>query len=268
MTGEWYPGHMAKTKRLLAERIKEIDVVLVLLDARAPKSSLNSFLLEVFESKPKIYLLNKNDLADSAITQKWLDYFRKKDDTALLINAQKGKGLRNLIKTSQTLVYTKKKRYVNLGIKNIPIRAGIIGIPNVGKSTLLNHLVQKNVAQVQNKPGLTRKLLWYKINDQFKILDTPGMLWPKFDSETTGFKIALLNSIANYIYDPEKVVDFLLNLLSTDYPHVSQTYFEGINSWKILVENKHYSNPEKKAEEIINKFRKNKYGRITLEQPN
>lgn len=268
MTGEWYPGHMAKTKRLLAEHLKEIDVVLVLLDARAPSSSLNSYLLDVFVAKPQIYLLNKSDLADSAITQSWLADFKKKGEAALVINAQKGTGVRSLIKTAQNIVQEKKSRYVKLGMTNIPVKAAIIGIPNVGKSTLLNHLVQKNVAQVQNKPGLTRKLLWYKINDRFKILDTPGMLWPKFDSAATGYKIALLNSIANYIYDPEKVVNFFLDLLINAYPQVSQNFFNGAASWEQLATKEQFLDSSKAAAEIINNFRKNKYGRISLERPN
>ncbi|BDR56527.1 ribosome biogenesis GTPase YlqF [Xylocopilactobacillus apis] len=267
MTGEWFPGHMAKTKRLLTEKKKEIDLALILLDARAPISSINQYLNEVFIDKPKIYLLNKTDLADPEITQLWLDYFRETNQQVLTINAAKGSGLRSVVKAAESTVLNSKKKYVNLGLKNIPVRSAIIGIPNVGKSTLLNRIMNKKSAVVQNKPGLTRNLLWYKVNDHFKILDTPGMLWPKFESPETGYKIALLNSIANYIYDPEKVVDFLLQTVSQYYPEKSQMYFNNCSSWIQFMEGHDVDDTAKKAEEIINDFRTLKYGKITLERP-
>lgn len=268
MTGEWFPGHMAKTKRLLTEKKKEIDIALILLDARAPVSSINQYLNEVFNDKPKIYLLNKYDIADPSVTELWLKEFVDKNREVYKINAVKGTGLKTIFKACERKVLASKKRYVDLGLKEIPVRASIIGIPNVGKSTLLNRFVNKKVAVVQNKPGLTRNLLWYKVNEHFKILDTPGMLWPKFEDPKTGLKIALLNSIANYRYNPEEVVNFLLEVVAERYPNKSSEFFSECSNWVQLVEVQKIANPQARAEEIISSFRDGKYGKISLEWPN
>ncbi|BDR58647.1 ribosome biogenesis GTPase YlqF [Xylocopilactobacillus apicola] len=268
MTGEWFPGHMAKTKRLLTEKKREIDLALILIDARAPISSINQYLNEVFNDKPKIYLLNKCDLADPVTTQLWINEFEKQGKQIFKINAKKGTGVRSVVKAAEETVLKSKKRYAQLGLKNIPVRATLLGIPNIGKSTLLNRFVRKNVAIAQNKPGLTRNLLWYKVNDHFKILDTPGMLWPKFDEPETGYKIALLNSIANYVYDPEKVTDFLLSTMAEHYPEQSLKYFNSCNSWIDFLQQTKFEDSTNKAQEIIRNFWESKYGSISLEWPN
>ncbi len=218
MTIQWFPGHMAKARRQVSENLKLVDIVFELVDARLPLSSRNPMIDEVIHQKPRLLILNKQDMADETETRRWIEYFAQKGFKAVAINSFEGKGLQSVIKAAQEILAEKWDRMKARGMKPRAIRAMIVGIPNVGKSTLINRLAKKNLAKTGNMPGVTKSQQWIKVAKDIELLDTPGILWPKFEDQQVGYKLALTGAIKDTIINMEDLAIFGLNFLATHYP--------------------------------------------------
>lgn len=217
MTIQWFPGHMAKARREVTEKLKFVDIVFELVDARLPISSRNPMLDDIIQHKPRLVLMNKADLADRHQTKKWQTYFSKEGYMALPINSQQGEGINRIVPAAQEILKEKRERQKARGMKEQPIRAMIIGIPNVGKSTLMNRLVKKNIAQTGNRPGVTKGQQWLKAGSQLELLDTPGILWPKFEDELIGKKLALTGAIKDTLPHLDDIALFAIDFFNTYY---------------------------------------------------
>lgn len=213
----WYPGHMLKTKKQIIEDLKLIDVVIELLDARIPVSSQNPDLRRITQNKKRIVLLNKSDLADDNETKKWKDYFILQNIPCLIIDANVGKGVKEILKEVQTVLEEEIQKAESKGIQNKKIRLMIVGIPNVGKSSLINRLMNKKSQQVGNKPGITKQKQWVRISNNIELLDTPGVLWPKFEGEKTAFNLSYIGSIKDEILPKEDIAYNLTKYLWNNY---------------------------------------------------
>ncbi|HEX7066255.1 MAG TPA: ribosome biogenesis GTPase YlqF [Bacillales bacterium] len=219
MTIQWFPGHMAKTKREVKEKIKKIDVVLELVDARIPNSSRNPMVDEMVADKPRLLLLNKADMADSAVTEEWQRHFQSQGvEEILTLNSQTGQGTERIIPAAERLMQEKHEKMRAKGMNPRAIRALILGIPNVGKSTLINRLAGKRTAKVGDRPGITRQQQWIKVKGKLELLDTPGILWPKFEDQTTGMRLAATGAIKDELFESQDVALFVLRLLKKRYP--------------------------------------------------
>ena len=215
---QWFPGHMKKAQRLIEENLKLVDVVIELRDARIPMASANPMLQDIIAEKPRVVALNKSDLADPAATRGWLAYFRAQGIQAVAIDAAKGKGLKQLTQAAEELARPKTERLKKGGGRGRAARCMILGIPNVGKSSLINRLAGAARTKVQNTPGVTRAKQWVKIGAALDLLDMPGVLWPKFEDMEVGLKLAFTGAINDDIYDQEQVAGLLLETLSRDAP--------------------------------------------------
>ncbi|HWL23680.1 MAG TPA: ribosome biogenesis GTPase YlqF [Ureibacillus sp.] len=218
MTIQWFPGHMAKARRQVQENLKLVDIVFELIDARLPISSRNPMIDEVINQKPRLLILNKSDMADESQTRKWVQYFADKGDTAVAINSFEGKGLQSVTKAAKEILAPKWERMKSRGMKPRAIRAMIVGIPNVGKSTLINRLAKKNIAKTGNMPGVTKAQQWIKFEKDLELLDTPGILWPKFEDQEIGLKLAITGAIKDAITNMEDIAVYGLKFLSIHYP--------------------------------------------------
>jgi len=218
MTIQWFPGHMAKARRQVQENLKLVDIVFELIDARLPISSRNPMIDEVINQKPRLLILNKSDMADESQTRKWVQYFAEKGDTAVAINSFEGKGLQSVTKAAKEILAPKWERMKSRGMKPRAIRAMIVGIPNVGKSTLINRLAKKNIAKTGNMPGVTKAQQWIKFEKDLELLDTPGILWPKFEDQEIGLKLAITGAIKDAITNMEDIAVYGLKFLSIHYP--------------------------------------------------
>ncbi|GEL06874.1 ribosome biogenesis GTPase YlqF [Salisediminibacterium halotolerans] len=280
MSIQWYPGHMAKAKRQIKENIKQIDVVIEIVDARIPEASRNPMVDEMTNSKPRLMLLNKADLADANTTKQWVQFYEAKGFAALPIDAQKGKGINEIPAKVREQAQHLLDKFARQGINPRAIRALILGIPNVGKSTVINRLANKKATKIGDKPGVTKAQQWIKVGKDFDLLDTPGILWPKFDDEKTGFRLALTGAIKEEIFDFEETTLFLLTFLTNNYPEaLKQRYnlselpentlslFDKIGEKRGCLMAGGAVNYEKAAEIIFRDFRQGKFGRITLEHP-
>ena len=217
-TIQWFPGHMAKARRQVTEKLTLVDVVFELVDARIPLSSRNPILDELIGEKPRIVILNKSDLADSVLVQKWVNYFNNQGISAVPIVAQEGIGMKKVMSEAKRLLKPKFDRMAAQGRKPRPIRAMSIGIPNVGKSTLINRFIKKNVAQTGNRPGVTKAQQWLKLNKELDLLDTPGILWPKFEDPEVGKKLALTGAIKDTILQLDDIALYGLEIMKEKYP--------------------------------------------------
>lgn len=217
-TVQWFPGHMAKTKRLIQGNLKSVDVVIELLDARVPMSSANPLIREIVGGKPRLVALNKADLADEAQTKKWIACFRSQGLSAVPIDSLAGTGLKVLVQKAEALAKPKTHKLVAKGAKPRAARAMVLGIPNVGKSSLINRLAGAAKAKVENRPGVTRDKQWIRIGKNLELLDMPGILWPKFEDPTVGMRLAFVGSVSDEVYDVEGTVKRLLAWLSERYP--------------------------------------------------
>lgn len=213
----WYPGHMAKTKRQIIEDLKLIDVVIELLDARIPLSSRNPDIDKIVENKKRIIALNKSDLADEEQNKKWVQYFKNKNLPAVIIDSNSGKGIDNCLKLIVNEMKDELEKASSKGRIGKNIRVMIIGIPNVGKSSFINRISKKTSAVVGNRPGVTKQKQWIRIDNNIELLDTPGVLWPKFESEEIGLNLAYIGSIKDEVIDKVEVAFFLLKYLNTNY---------------------------------------------------
>ncbi|HBT71937.1 MAG TPA: ribosome biogenesis GTPase YlqF [Lysinibacillus sp.] len=218
MTIQWFPGHMAKARREVTEKLKLVDIIFELIDARLPLSSRNPMIDEVINQKPRLLILNKADMADEQETRKWVEYFAQRGHKAVAINSLEGKGLQQVTKAAQEILKEKFDRMKARGMKPRAIRAMIVGIPNVGKSTLINRLAKKNIAKTGNTPGVTKAQQWIKVGKELELLDTPGILWPKFEDQEVGFKLALTGAIKDTITNMEDLAVYGLRFLSDHYP--------------------------------------------------
>ena len=289
----WYPGHMAKTRREIIEDLKIIDIVIELLDARIPISSQNPDIAEIIKDKKKIVVLNKCDLADEKENQKWLSYFESKNIPAVLVDSNSGKGIENVIKKIERIMDEEKERQAKKGRIGRKIRAMILGIPNVGKSSFINRISKRTTAEVGNKPGVTKKKQWIRINEKVELLDTPGVLWPKFESEEVALNLAFTGTIKEDVLERTEVayqlVKFLLenereNLcnrygLTNEYVEevLNKDNPENFNIYEIMLEigkkrgciiSGGNIDEEKTAKIILDEFKNGKLGRVTLEFSN
>lgn len=214
---QWYPGHMAKAIRQVEEKLKLVDIVFELVDARIPVSSRNPMIEDVIKDKPHLLILTKADLADPRETQKWLDYYKKNHEYAIALNSKEPSTENIILKKTQEILADRISNRAERGIKNSEIRSMCIGIPNVGKSTLLNHLVNKKVAITGDRPGVTKKQQWLKSRRGLYLLDTPGILWPKFEDQNVGNKLAFTGAIKDNLYANDDVVLFGLNIFIQKY---------------------------------------------------
>lgn len=217
MNINWYPGHMAKTKREISENIKLIDVVIEILDARIPISSQNPDIKEIIKNKKKIILLNKWDLADEKETGKWQEYFKKQGIETLAVNCNDGKGINQVVDKIEKVMEEEKKLQAERGRIGKVIRALILGIPNVGKSSFINRVSKKNSLKVGNKPGVTVKNQWIRLNQNIELLDTPGVLWPKFENDDVALNLAFTGTIKDEILDKEEIAFYLTKFLLKNY---------------------------------------------------
>lgn len=287
----WYPGHMAKTKRQIIEDLKLIDIVVEILDARIPISSRNPDIEQYIKSKKRLVVLNKFDLADAAENQKWVKFYENQGIEAVLVNSNSGDGIDNAIRKIEKINKDNQKKFENKGRIGKAIRVMVLGIPNVGKSSFINRVTKKNSATVGNKPGVTRQKQWIRINNNIELLDTPGVLWPKFDNEDIALNLAYTGTIKDNILPIIEIGYNLLKLLIKEYPEkIIERYKLGKEEIKNVLSSDAEENEkileimhmigrkrgalisggnideEKVARIILEEFRSGKIGRITLEK--
>ncbi|UUZ85903.1 ribosome biogenesis GTPase YlqF [Paenibacillus sp. P26] len=217
MTIQWFPGHMTRARRQIQEKLKLIDLAIELLDARIPLSSRNPMIDEILENKPRLVLLNKSDLADPEVTRQWVDYFAEQGLRAPPIDAAGGNPVKEIMTRSREPLSAKIEAQIRKGMKPRALRALIVGIPNVGKSTLINRMAGRKIALTGDKPGVTKGQQWIKVGTEMELLDTPGILWPKFEDQQVGLRLAATGAIKEEILHPEEIALFALRYLAGHY---------------------------------------------------
>jgi ribosome biogenesis GTPase A len=279
MDYQWYPGHMTKAKRMMEENIKLIDLVIEIIDARIPFSSRNPDIDSLAKNKSRIILLNKSDLADDSANQSWIDYYKSKGFYCLKINAKNGYGIKQVTPLINEACSEKIARDKAKGIQNRPIRAMIVGIPNVGKSTFINAFAGKACTKTGNKPGVTKGKQWIHINKNLELLDTPGILWPKFDDKLVGMRLAMIGSMNDQVINLEDLSFEILKFIKENYPGFISARYEMDENREILeimdeigrirgcLKKGSMIDYEKLAGIIADDFRSGRLGRITLERP-
>lgn len=284
MQFQWYPGHMTKAKRQMQEDIKLIDLVIELVDARIPLSSRNPDIDELGKNKSRLILMNKSDLADEAASREWAAYFKAKGYYVVSLDARNKSGMKEVTTVVMEACREKIERDRRRGIVNRPVRAMVVGIPNVGKSTFINSYAGKACAKTGNKPGVTKGRQWIRLNKNVELLDTPGILWPKFEDQTVGLKLALIGAIKDEILNIDELSLELIKILTAYYPGALAARYgteeksidEGEKPVDILgqiAENRKCiakgNEPDysKAAALLIDEFRSGRLGRITLERP-
>ena len=279
MDFQWYPGHMTKAKRMMQENMKLIDIMIELVDARIPLSSRNPDIDQLAANKSRLILLNKTDMADERVTAQWEEYFKEKGFYVARTNARSGKGVKGTQAIVMDACKEKLERDRKRGIKNRPIRAMIAGIPNVGKSTFINSLVGKACTKTGNKPGVTKGKQWIRLNKSVELLDTPGILWPKFEDQKVGLRLALIGSIRDEILNTDELAVELIRFLKTQYPGILTERYEveetqketellcGIAENRKCITKGGELDYSKAAALLIDEFRSGKLGKVTLEWP-
>ncbi|WP_195573115.1 ribosome biogenesis GTPase YlqF [Paenibacillus sp. 1001270B_150601_E10] len=226
MAIQWFPGHMTRARRQIQEKLKLIDVTIELLDARLPLSSRNPMIDEILGNKPRLILLNKSDLADPAMTAKWLEFLQKEGHKAIAIDASTGTNVSSITIEARKLLEEKFAKQMAKGMKPRAVRALIVGIPNVGKSTLINKLAGRQVAATGDRPGVTKGQQWIRVGDELELLDTPGILWPRFEDQMVGYRLAATGAIKDQILNVEDIAFYALRYLATHYEDQVKTRFE------------------------------------------
>lgn len=280
---QWFPGHMTKTKRQIQASLKLVDAVAEILDARIPLSSKNPDLQKLIQNKPKVVLLNKCDMANQTATSRWIDYYASQGITAIAVDCKSGKGLNKFAPAVNNVLSERRERLKAKGMVNPMLRIMIVGIPNVGKSSFINRVAKQNRAKVEDRPGVTRGNQWYSIAKNIEMLDTPGVLWPKFDDKIVGERLAFTGAVKDQILDTEllavRLLDFLRSLKPADFIarfKLVDIDLDAIDSYELLnVIGKKRGmlisggeiNTERAAIMLLDEFRSGKLGRITLEMP-
>lgn len=282
-TIQWFPGHMTKTKRQIQSSLKLVDAVAEIIDARIPVSSRNPDLAKLVQNKPRVILLNKCDMANQTATKMWIDYFKKQNLVAIPVDCKSGRGLDKFAPAVNTVMSHKIARLKEKGMVNPTIRIMIVGIPNVGKSSFINKMVKKNRAKVEDRPGVTRGNQWYTIAKNLEMLDTPGVLWPKFDDKTVGEHLAFTGAVKDQILDIKllavRLLDFIKELKPADFItrfKLENEDIENIDSYELLkmigkkrgmLVSGGEIDTERAAIMLLDEFRSAKLGRITVEMP-
>lgn len=279
MNYQWYPGHMAKAKRMMQENIKLIDLLIELVDARIPLSSRNPDIDVLGQNKSRMVLLNKSDLADPVCNKQWVDYFRDQGIYVLEINSKTGAGIKGIQSMVQEACREKLDRDRKRGIVNRPVRAMVVGIPNVGKSTFINSFAGKACTKTGNKPGVTKGKQWIRLNKNLELLDTPGILWPKFEDQQVGRHLAFIGSMNDEIIVLEELACDLLECLETLYPEAvagrysvewkgsSMEILEKIARARGCILKGESPDLKKAASILLDDFRSGRLGRLTIEYP-
>lgn len=281
----WYPGHMYKTKKQMLDDLKLIDIVIEVTDARIPYSSRNPDIENIVKDKKKIIILNKKDLADENYTNEWIKYYKKQDVVAIPVDSSKKIGTKDVIDAIKNVGSDTFKKFNDKGRIGRKIKVMIFGIPNVGKSTFINMLANKNSAKAENRPGVTQKKQWIRLSDDIELMDTPGMLWPKIENNDVAMNLAFTNSIGKNAFDNEEIAFYLLKYLCSNYKEKVEKRYD-IKIEYDLIENEAVSeimnkiavkkgcilkgnqvNLEKVSNMILNDFQSGKIGRISLEKP-
>ena len=280
---QWFPGHMAKTRRLMESNLKLVDVVAELLDARIPFSSRNPEIDRIVGKKPRIIILNKSDMANPVATKKWLEYFSNQGIPTVAVDCKQGKGLSEISKAARVALKDELLKREKKGNSSQPIRMMIVGIPNVGKSSLINRLAGAKKAKVEDRPGVTKGKQWVSIEGAIDLLDMPGVLWPKFEDALVGEKLAFIGSVKDDVVDVEYMAMRLLKLFNEQYPKQMMDRYkikdgetDGLEPYELLelVGRKRGMlisggeiNTERAAITVMDEYRKGDLGRITLELP-
>ncbi len=278
---QWFPGHMAKTRRMIAKSLPLVDAVAELLDARLPQSSRNPEFNRMTGRKPRLVILNKADMADPDITGRWMQYYKNKGYAVITADSKNGKGVKQFAPALRELLKDQLQRYADKGMKGRPIRVMILGIPNVGKSSLINRLAGGKRAKAEDRAGVTRTQQWIKTFDGVELLDTPGVLWPKLDDQEVAVRLAMTGAIRDDILDKEALAARLLTLLHQEYPQaIAERYKiapeqegEGFELLELMAKNRGMllsggvPNTERAAITLLDEFRGTKLGRISLEKP-
>ena len=276
---QWYPGHMTKAKRMMQENIKLIDLIIELVDARVPMSSRNPEIDELGKNKARLIVLNKSDLAEEKQNDQWAEYFQKKGFSVVKVNSKKGGGIKQIQGVIQEACKEKIERDRKRGILNRPVRAMVVGIPNVGKSTFINALAGKACAKTGNKPGVTKGKQWIRLNKNVELLDTPGILWPKFEDQIVGLRLAYIGSIKDEILNTEELAAEICKFLVKNYKGILAKKYtmeeseDGFDMLRKIAESRHCLvkgselDTEKAARLLLDDFRNGRLGRITLEVP-
>lgn len=280
-TVQWFPGHMAKTRRKIKESLSLVDGVVELRDARIPLSSLNPELNDLIEGKPKIILLNKCDLADEKTTAEWITYYKKQNIAAIPVDCKSGKGLNIFKQTVHEVLADTIKKNNEKGMSGRALRLMVVGIPNTGKSSFINRFCKGGKAKVEDRAGVTRHNQWYVIGDHIELLDTPGVLWPKFEDPDVGYKLAFTGGIKDDVLDVEELAVKLLEILRDDYPErLEERYkvknFDDFSGYELLEEigrkrgmliSGGEVNTLRAATTLFDELRGGKLGKITFERP-
>lgn len=282
MNIQWFPGHMAKTRRLISDSIKLVDVVVELVDARLPQSSRNPEIDKIISGKPRILVLNKSDISDASANSKWLSYFSRQGITAIAVDSLSGNGVKRIDAAINTVLKDKFEKEAKKGIIKHSVKLMIVGIPNVGKSSLINRLAGRAAAKTGNRPGVTTVKQWIRLSGRYELLDTPGILWPKFDDEMTARKIAYTGGIKDNIIDVEELSCYLLEYLRDNYQQsLKEKYkitddIQGLTGYELLelvgrkrgaVVSGGSIDTFKAAGFLLDDFRAAKLGKISLELP-
>ena len=281
MNIQWYPGHMAKTRRMIADQLRNVDAVCEILDARVPLSSRNPDVEELTAGKPRLIVLNRVDLADPAATRRWSDWFRGRGFAVLEANARQGQGTRQFPGAVRSLLSDKLAAYAERGQAGRMIRVMVLGIPNVGKSTFINQVARRKTAKAEDRPGVTRSKQWIPVDPSLELLDTPGMLWPKFEDQTVGFRLACTGAVRDEIVDLEELASRLMAYLGEHYPQALLDRYktevsEEDSGYDLLTKAGRKRgfvlrggeiDTERMARILLDEFRGGKLGRFTLELP-
>ena len=280
MTVQWFPGHMAKARRQITEKLSLVDIVFELVDARIPYSSSNPMMNEIIKHKPKLVILNKADMADPAVTAEWIKYYKSQGHDAITLDSLHQQAIKQVVASSKEILKEKFAKEASKGLKPRPIRALILGIPNVGKSTLTNNLAKRKAAQTGDRPGVTKAQQWIKVGKELELLDTPGVLWPKFEDQRVGLNLAVTGAVKDTIIPYDDVVLYAMEYIIKQYPtalvdryQVTLPYesyvalLDEIGTKRGFLQSGGIVDYDKVYEIFVREIRSLKLGRLSFEQP-